>query len=158
MHIVDFSPGMDYTRGFRYTAGFVQRPVTTVSIGLEHTTVTDQMSLWMDAFPVRAVREPDRRGHLRTGVTVITDVDPQPGSPGFTTTRLLDRNGDIISMYFTGHQHILAQYVIQWLQQFSNGTCPAPQRGTRLSSTPRRRYISDWRYNGRWSAYFPVTI
>ncbi|EHV66989.1 hypothetical protein ECDEC6E_1887 [Escherichia coli DEC6E] len=28
-------------------------------------------------------------------------------------------------MDFTGHQHILAQHVIQRLQQFSNGTGPA---------------------------------
>ena len=101
MHIVDFSPGMGHTRGFRYSAGFVQRPVTTVSIGLKHTAVTGQVILWMYAFPVRAVREPDRRRHFRTGVTVITDVDPQPGSPCFTTARLLDRDGDIIGMDFT---------------------------------------------------------
>ena len=39
-------------------------PVTTVSIGLKHTAVTGQVILWMDTFPVRTVREPDRRGHL----------------------------------------------------------------------------------------------
>ena len=50
------------------------------------------------------------------------------GTGGSTT--LLDRDGDIISMDFTGHQHILAQDVIQRLQQFSNSTCPAPQCGT----------------------------
>ncbi|KNA39680.1 hypothetical protein ERYG_05742, partial [Escherichia coli M114] len=130
MHIVDFSPGMGHTRGFRYSAGFVQRPVTTVSIGLKHSAVTGKVILWMDTFPVRTVREPDRRGHFRTSVTVITDVDPQPGCPGFTAARLLDRDGDIIGMDFTGHQHILAQFVIQQLQQFSNGTCPASQRGS----------------------------
>ncbi|BDO55262.1 hypothetical protein DZ08F97_50330 [Escherichia coli] len=75
----------------------------------------------MDTFPVLTVREPDRRGHLRPGITVITDVDPQPVRSVFTTAWLLDRNGDIISMDFTGHQHILAQDVIQRLQQFSNG-------------------------------------
>ena len=83
----------------------------------------------MYAFPVRTVREPDRQGHFRTGIAVITDVDPQPGCPGFTAARLLDRNGDIIRMDFTGHQHILAQHVIQRLRQFSNGTGPAPLRG-----------------------------
>nr|BAT57166.1 putative uncharacterized protein [Escherichia coli O169:H41] len=64
MYIVDFSPGMNHTRGFRYPAGFVQRPVATVSIGLKHSAVTGQMILWMDTFPVRTVREPERRGHL----------------------------------------------------------------------------------------------
>ncbi|ALZ58716.1 hypothetical protein FORC11_p0028 (plasmid) [Shigella sonnei] len=58
--------------------------------------------------------------NFRTGVTVITNVDPQPGSPCFTAARLLDRNGDIIGMDFTGHLHILAQDVIQRFQQFSN--------------------------------------
>ncbi len=38
-------------------------------------------------------------------------------------------------MDFTGHQHILAQYVIQRLQQFSNGTVERPSVA-RLSSTP----------------------
>lgn len=38
--------------------------VTTVSIGLKHTAVTGQVILWMYAFPVRTVREPDRQGHL----------------------------------------------------------------------------------------------
>ncbi|BEU31274.1 hypothetical protein GU2018CL13_23380 [Escherichia coli] len=55
---------------------------------------------------------------------------PTAGLSGFTAARLLDRDGDIISMDFTGHQHILAQDVIQRLQQFSNSTCPAPQCGT----------------------------
>ena len=36
VHIVDFSPGMSHTRGFRYSASSLQRPVTTVSIGLKH--------------------------------------------------------------------------------------------------------------------------
>ncbi len=68
-------------------------------------------------------------GELPSYITGADNVDPQPGSPCFTTARLLDRDGDIIGMDFTGHQHILAQDVIQRLQQFSNDTCPAPQRG-----------------------------
>lgn len=46
------------------TLGEQYDPVTTVSIGLKHTAVTGQVILWMDTFPVRTVREPDRRGHL----------------------------------------------------------------------------------------------
>ncbi len=107
---------MSHTCGFRYSAGFVQRPVTTVSIGLKHSAVTGQMILWMDAFLVRAVRKPDRRRYFRTGVTVITDVDPLPGSPCFTAARLLDRNGDIIGMDFTG----ISTY---WRRMSYSGSC-----------------------------------
>ncbi|OEJ01928.1 hypothetical protein BHE87_19550 [Shigella sp. FC1708] len=45
---------------------------------------------------------------------------PTAGQSLFYRCPLLDRNGDIIGMDFTGHQHILAQDVIQRFQQFSN--------------------------------------
>lgn len=114
MHIVDFSPGMGQTHGFRYSDGFEQRPVTTVSIGLKHFAVTGLEILWMDTFPVCTRTRPP--GHLRIGITVITDVDPQPGGSGFTAARLLDRNGDM--GFYAGTAEISVIPVLNWLTMY----------------------------------------
>lgn len=50
MPVMDFSPDTGHTPGFRYSARFVQRPVTTISIDPDHAAVTSQISLWMSLF------------------------------------------------------------------------------------------------------------
>ncbi|EHT98163.1 hypothetical protein CKS_3130 [Pantoea stewartii subsp. stewartii DC283] len=61
---MDFSPGVRHAGCFGYAAIFVQRIITTVSVRLQDTAVPRKVPLWMYAFPVRRVREPDRRSKL----------------------------------------------------------------------------------------------
>ncbi len=67
---------------------------------------------------------------MRPGVAVIPHVHPQTGSARFAAARLLYRDRDIVGVHLTRHQYVLAQQVIQRLQQFADRAGPAPQRGT----------------------------
>ncbi len=101
--------------------------------GLKHTAVTGQMILWMDTFPVGlyanqtagGICEPALRSSQRRPTTWLSGFYHYP-APG--------PEGDIIGMYLTGHQHILAQDVISGSS--SSATAPV-QRPSMARLIPR---------------------
>ena len=76
MNIMDFTPGMGPAGCFLYMTFPVEFIEACIGIRLQHTAEAGKMGLRVDAFSVRAVREPHRRGQRRTRVTVVANVRP----------------------------------------------------------------------------------
>ncbi|MNL37988.1 hypothetical protein D3C87_1601670 [compost metagenome] len=114
MNIMDFTPGMGPAGSFLYMTFPVEFVEACIGIRLQHTAEAGKMGLRLGAFSVRAVREPDRRGQRRTGVTVVTNVRPQPPGLRLFIARQQDLDRRIVRMKFAIGQYIVLKGFVQW--------------------------------------------
>jgi len=106
----------------------VQRIERSVSISLQHAAEFGQVGLWVDAFAVRRVGEPNRRRCRVARCAVVTHLGPQPRCFHHAVARRQHRDRGVVGIQIGAGEHVATDRVDQLVQQCTGGADLVPQQ------------------------------
>lgn len=127
--VIELAADVGHAGCFLNRAILVEPPESGIRVSLQNAAEAGQMPLWMFAFSIRRVGEPDGG---RCGVasrTAVADIGPEPPDLRSAGARRQHPQWRVVSMQLVGAHHITAQNLDQRLDQIAG---------------PRRSSVPEW--------------